>query len=148
MEDFKLTNQADTHEKAEQTLRNFILKCKKITSEFGTEVSLLAFLEFSSSICSNIYFTTVIESFKKHLKIFKKLKYPNRDALDVFLITQFLFSTIDIMSIVIMVLPMSNYIKIYDNLDQVITIVKTIYTKITIVYFTNLVSINLQYYYS
>ncbi|WP_040513800.1 IS256 family transposase [Gracilibacillus halophilus] len=96
LDDFKAVYQAKNRKEALEALEQFQNKWKKtypkvIESVVGNE-QLLTFFNFPSSIHRSIYSTNLIEAFNKEIKRYVKRKeqFPNEDALERFLVTQFL----------------------------------------------------------
>lgn len=96
LDDFKAVYQATDREEAADALDQFQEKWHKtyprvIESVTGNE-QLLTFYDFPASIRRSIYSTNLIEAFNKEIKRYTKRKeqFPNEDALERFLVSQFL----------------------------------------------------------
>src|SRR5699024_675295 len=96
LDDFKNVYQAKDREEAVNALNTFQEKWKKVYPRvIDTVISndqLLTFYDFPASIRRSIYSTNLIEAFNKEIKRYVKRKeqFPNEDALERFLVTQFL----------------------------------------------------------
>lgn len=94
-EDLKSLYRATDKAEAEQALDAFIEKWKKsyakVTQSLKANPDLFTFYDFPEAIRRSIYSTNLIESFNKQIKRYSKRKeqFPNADALDRFLVTQF-----------------------------------------------------------
>ncbi|MFV0558046.1 MAG: transposase, partial [Enterococcus sp.] len=64
----------------------------KLIKKLEEQTCLLTFFDFPPTIRCSIYSTNLIEGFNKHLKraTKKKEQFPNEEALERFLVTQFL----------------------------------------------------------
>src|SRR5699024_1732292 len=88
--------QVKGRDEAVNALNTFQEKWKKVYPRvIDTVISnaqLLTFYDFPASIRRSIYSTNLIESFNKEIKRYVKRKeqFPNEDALERFLVTQFL----------------------------------------------------------
>src|SRR5699024_2659656 len=88
---YRATDKAD----AEQALDAFIEKWKKayakVTQSLKANPDLFTFYDFPQAIRRSIYSTNLIGSFNKQIKRSsnRKEQFPNADALDRFLVTQF-----------------------------------------------------------
>jgi len=96
LDDFKNVYQVKGRDEAVNALNTFQEKWKKVYLRvIDTVISnaqLLTFYDFPTSIRRGIYSTNLIEAFNKEIKRYVKRKeqFPNEDALERFLVTQFL----------------------------------------------------------
>lgn len=96
LDDFKDVYQAEDKQEALNALDQFQSKWYKtyprVVNAVMDQDPLLTFYDFPASIRSSIYTTNLIEAFNKEIKRYTKRKeqFPNEDALERFLVSQFL----------------------------------------------------------
>ncbi|MFD1362799.1 IS256 family transposase [Lentibacillus salinarum] len=96
LDDFKAVYEAESRQEALNVLDQFQNKWHKTYPRAVNAVMkqdrLLTFYDFPASIRPSIYTTNLIEGFNKEIKRYVKRKeqFPNEDALERFLVTQFL----------------------------------------------------------
>ncbi|TRM11408.1 IS256 family transposase [Lentibacillus cibarius] len=96
LDDFKAAYKAEDRQQALSALDQFQTKWQKTYPRAVDAVMkqdhILTFYDFPASIRSSIYTTNLIEGFNKEIKRYVKRKeqFPNEDALERFLVTQFL----------------------------------------------------------
>lgn len=96
LDDFKNVYQAKDRDEAVNALNTFQDKWKKsyprVIDTVISNDQLLTFYDFPASIRRSIYSTNLIEAFNKEIKRYVKRKeqFPNEEALERFLVTQFL----------------------------------------------------------